>query len=116
MQFLILATLILKIRYGYVVSNDNVNGIFAYHNPPSHIVDNASGFPIILFRNEQVEDIVLPHRPNYGRLGKEVLVTANHYIAEYNRNQILYQYDVSLEGFEKTALVRAKTGIRLPRA
>lgn len=69
----------------------------------------------MLFQMEQVEDIVLPHRPNYGRLGREVLVTANHYVADYNRNQVLYQYDVSLEGFEKTALVRAKPGIRLIR-
>lgn len=32
-------------------------------------------------------------------------MTANHYKADYNSKQLLYQYDVSLEGFEKTALV-----------
>lgn len=53
----------------------------------------------------QVDEIVLPHRPNYGKMGKQVVVTANHYKAEYNKNQMLYQYDVSLEGFDKTALV-----------
>ncbi len=55
---------------------------------------------------DQVADIILPHRPNYGSMGKQVVVTANHYKADYNKNQMLYQYDVSLEGFEKTALVR----------
>lgn len=54
-----------------------------------------------------MDDIILPHRPNYGKMGKEVVVTANHYQADYNKNQLLYQYDVSLEGFEKTALVRS---------
>lgn len=53
----------------------------------------------------QVDDIILPHRPNYGKMGKQVVVTSNHYKAEYNTKQVLYQYDVSLEGFEKTALV-----------
>lgn len=53
----------------------------------------------------QVDDIVLPHRPNYGKMGKACVVTANHYKADYNRGQLLYQYDVSLEGFDKTALV-----------
>lgn len=55
----------------------------------------------------QVDDIILPHRPNYGKEGKQVLITTNHYQADYNKNQLLYQYDVSLEGFEKTALVSA---------
>lgn len=52
-----------------------------------------------------MDQIILPRRPNYGRMGKEVVVTANHYLADYNKNQLLYQYDVSLEGFDKTALV-----------
>lgn len=52
-----------------------------------------------------MDEIILPHRPNYGKMGKQVVVTANHYKADFNRNQQLYQYDVSLEGFEKTALV-----------
>lgn len=52
-----------------------------------------------------MDDIILPHRPNYGKMGKQVVVTANHYKADFNRSQLLYQYDVSLEGFEKTALV-----------
>nr|AWH61373.1 putative argonaute [Fucus serratus] len=56
----------------------------------------------------RVEDIVLPHRPNYGVNGKQVVVTANHYLADYNQTQLLYQYDVSLEGFEKTALPASK--------
>ncbi|CAN0192844.1 unnamed protein product, partial [Laminaria digitata] len=53
----------------------------------------------------QVDDIILPHRPNYGKMGKEVVITTNHYKADFNSKQLLYQYDVSLEGFEKTALV-----------
>lgn len=52
-----------------------------------------------------MDEIILPHRPNYGKMGKQVVVTTNHYKADFNRNQQLYQYDVSLEGFEKTALV-----------
>ncbi|CAN0402099.1 unnamed protein product, partial [Discosporangium mesarthrocarpum] len=52
-----------------------------------------------------VDEIILPRRPSYGRHGKPVRVMTNHYKAEYNPQQLLYQYDVSLEGFEKTALV-----------
>ena len=57
----------------------------------------------------QVDEIILPHRPNYGKMGKDVVITTNHYKADFNSNQMLYQYDVSLEGFEKTALVRASS-------
>ena len=42
-------------------------------------------------------------------MGKEVLITTNHYKADFNSKQLLYQYDVSLEGFEKTALVSSRT-------
>lgn len=55
--------------------------------------------------SSQVESIVFPNRPNYGKRGQECIVTANFYQADYNKNQLLYQYDVSLEGFEKTELV-----------
>lgn len=60
-----------------------------------------------------MDEIILPHRPNYGKMGKQVVVTANHYKADYNRSQQLYQYDVSLEGFEKTALVGLSLNVYL---
>ncbi|CAM9114998.1 unnamed protein product, partial [Sphacelaria rigidula] len=100
-------------RFGGAQEDARFRNVPRVHEIPVEVVPGKSLPPPApvsrtALTDTPVDDIVLPHRPNYGKMGKACVVTANHYKADYNRGQLLYQYDVSLEGFDKTALPASK--------